>query len=337
MQLKKTVLSLSEQLSLNRIFRRFNRNKTLVLNYHGVVPDDYHIDAWTLIKERQFRKQMTYLTKYYKVISINEAINHIDHRSIDGKPKAIITFDDGYSNNYSVAYPILKEFNIPATIFVTTAFIDSVELFWFDKVIYAIQSSQCQVVDLNDHNLGIHYFSSANRSKRWVKIQCLLSKLKAKKAGQRGEIVEKIVSQLCPNFENASMIYPLKSNQIIEMSHNELIEFGSHTHRHEILTQLKPIHATETIQSSLNAIYRLTGRTVNYFSYPDGAINKNILEVLQKFQILAAFTTRNSFWDRRCSPYEIPRLKVGAYDSVDMYAAVLSGLNQFLIETKTLF
>lgn len=305
--------------------------------YHGIVPDDYPIDAWTLVRESEFRKQMSHLKKYYKVISIEEAINQINHPLNGGKPRVVITFDDGYENNYSIAYPIIKAFNFPATIFVATAFIDSPELFWFDKVIYDIQSTQCQILDLSAHNLDIHYFGSTEKSKRWDAIECLLSRLKAEEPSPRKKIVDEIRTRLSPKFEQIGMLFPLKSQQIVDMSGEGLIEFGSHTHSHEILTQLNTDEVRETVKASIEAIFELTGEEVRYFSYPNGEFKNDTIKVLKEARLNAAFTTTNGFWNTNVRPYEIPRLGVGGYDYIEIFAGALSGVKAAISSPKKWF
>lgn len=326
MSYKRNVLFILESLYFNKIWRYFNKNKIVVLMYHGIVPDDYPVDAWTLVKESQFKKQMAYLKKYYEVISIQEAFRSTKNYKNDLKPRAIITFDDGYSNNYTVAYPILKHFNFPAIIFLTTGFIDSPEFFWFDKIIYSIQRTKRRTMDLQQNNLGIHNFISDDKAKRWDQIDRLLSKLKEEEPTKREKIASEIIESLAPDLEKIEMLRLLNGHEISEMLAQGLIEFGSHTHYHEILTQLMPKEIRKTIESSIDAVFNLTGRKVRYFAYPNGNFNKAVVRELQKLEIEAAFTTIKRFWDSVCNIYEIPRLAVGGYDNIEIYAGFLSGI-----------
>ena len=85
---------------------------------------------------------------------------------------AIVTFDDGYKDNYIYAYPILKKYQIPATIFLTYDYIGQDDLFWWDQIGYIIDHSRNKHIDIK--NLGI--FSLADRKKKLSCIHFLLKK-----------------------------------------------------------------------------------------------------------------------------------------------------------------
>jgi len=121
------------------------------------------------------------------------------------------------------------------------------------------------------------------------------------------------------------------------MAANGLIEFGSHTHSHEILTQLKPEELRETVKSSIELISNLTGKRVQYFSYPNGKFSNETINVLKQFNLKAAFTTIKGSWDTDSTPYEIPRLGIGGYDSIEVYAGSLSGVKAGVSKLKKSF
>jgi len=112
---------LSEENLINKIF---NKKGIIVLMYHSITKQKSFYPY--AINEKTFQQQMDFLSQYCDVISIDEMYNILlDNKDFRYKrPKTVITFDDGYRNNYSIAYPILKKFNLPFTIFLTTDFIE---------------------------------------------------------------------------------------------------------------------------------------------------------------------------------------------------------------------
>jgi len=103
--------------SLCRLFRQ--QKKISILLYHSIGLNN----AQSNVTPNQFEMQMEYLRKNYTVVSLDEIISFIkEGKSLPKKPVAI-TFDDGYQNVYQNAYPLLKKYRLPATIFITTGYV----------------------------------------------------------------------------------------------------------------------------------------------------------------------------------------------------------------------
>jgi peptidoglycan/xylan/chitin deacetylase (PgdA/CDA1 family) len=95
-----------------------------VLMYHSIDNDDK--TSKLSVSPENFARQMEFLHKNrYNVISLEKAIPYIMKRENPPAKTIAITFDDGFENNYKSAYPVLKKYNIPATIFVVTSYVGS--------------------------------------------------------------------------------------------------------------------------------------------------------------------------------------------------------------------
>jgi len=293
--------------------------------YHGVVPDNYPIDSWTLVRESEFRKQMDVLAKHYEVIPLG-AVRDFCDRSNGGnaskKPTAIITFDDGYRNNYTVAFPILKEYGFHAAIFVCPGLLNQNDMVWYDKVIYAIQRSSCANLTIDSRRYD---FDSPERSKRWVEIDALLAYLKTRSEQDRSRLVDEIVRSLNAPLDQSECFAFLSEEEVRILRDSGLISIGSHTTDHEILTKIPISRAKETIISSVREIERIIGEDVMFFAYPNGDYNRDILGIVRTLPIQAAFTTTNDLYSAKYDRLEIPRVSVGGYD----------GLSRFLVSLIT--
>src|SRR3990170_6078256 len=131
-----------------RIIRRYYQEKRIaVLMYHEVLDDSAPINAWTVVKKSHFIRQMEYLQSNFRVVSLDEAFQSIYQQSMQtDKNIAVITFDDGYSGNKNVVFPIIESMAIPITIFVSTGTVQSRALNWYDLVIIALQhNSQTEI------------------------------------------------------------------------------------------------------------------------------------------------------------------------------------------------
>ena len=132
-------------------YQRFCRSRTnekglMILTYHSigniVEPDE----AVTL---EEFEKQLQYIKENYKVIPLEEAVEYLqrDIEKISGS--VVITFDDGYSDNYHSAYPLLKKHDFPATIFLVNDFINTDG----DKYLSTVQIRE---MEKNNISFGSH-------------------------------------------------------------------------------------------------------------------------------------------------------------------------------------
>ncbi|ODS34151.1 MAG: putative polysaccharide deacetylase [Candidatus Scalindua rubra] len=108
-------------------YQYINRSKTnkkglIILTYHSISNE---IEPDETVTPEEFERQLHYIKKNYKVISLEEAVGYLktDFEKISGS--IVITFDDGYSDNYHNAYPLLKKYNFPATIFLVSDFIEN--------------------------------------------------------------------------------------------------------------------------------------------------------------------------------------------------------------------
>lgn len=303
--LKNSILGTFNTVGLSALCRKSLRNQTIVLMYHGVAKDQWvaSIGNWLQVKESNFRKQMEHLKKYYNVVSFEYALRTIDQPS--KKPKAVITFDDGYANNFTVAYPILKDLDLPATIFLVTDMIDTNKLFWYDRLRTTLLGN----------------FESD-------KIEEIVQSYKTK----HPHIIDALVDEFICGYQLGSKQHIhdaygiLTYRQINEMQNSGLIDFDSHTHRHEILTQLNSGEPLDSIGHSLEI---MRGRGIEcgkVFCYPNGLYRPEHFDVLSKLGFKAAASTIHNTWRLKDHQYEIPRIGIGRDLSTPQFESLISGL-----------
>ncbi|MEP7036956.1 MAG: polysaccharide deacetylase family protein, partial [Acidobacteriota bacterium] len=115
-------------------------NRALVLMYHRIA--DLDNDPWQLaVSSSNFEQQLKVLKENYRLISVNELINHLDRKSIP-KHSVCITFDDGYRDNYLTAKPLLEKYKCPATFFISSHYIDHQQSFWWDELLEIILETE---------------------------------------------------------------------------------------------------------------------------------------------------------------------------------------------------
>ena len=257
---------------------KITNSQTIILNYHriGPVTDEWMI---TPLHQKIFEKQMKYLSENYEIISLNNLNEMIIKGSIP-KKAVVITFDDGYKDNYKFAFPILKKYNIPATMFLTTGPIEQKEMFWWDKINYVLSHTDVKSIDLND--IGTYQLiSDEDKIKSGFNI---VEKLKTIKNDKKESIIKNLIDITHVNIpDKLGNQHVLSWNEIKKMDKNG-IDFGAHTVNHPILTKVTLDEAKWEIVNSKNIIEEVLERKINSFAYPNGQnddFNKRILSLVK--------------------------------------------------------
>lgn len=128
--LRKRIMSLMHtKRSLEK--KIIKKNGVIVLMYHSV--SDPIKEYPYSINHDNFEAQMKFIKKNFNCLDIKNIVNSLNAGSENNNnPNVCVTFDDGYRDNIDIAYPILKKYNIPFTIFLTTSFIDSTNKTFLD-------------------------------------------------------------------------------------------------------------------------------------------------------------------------------------------------------------
>ncbi len=259
--------------------------------YHGVIRRALPVPDYCFITETQFREQMEYLARRCRVVSLLEALHRLRSGSID-RPTVAITFDDGYQNVFDVAFPVLREFQFPATVFINTGFVGTSKTVWFCRLIQAIAHTFNRTLEWRDLKLDLSTINAKAAASK--KLQACLKKLDHDDLlRQLDEIIKKLgcdgsLLDLSPDFRI------MNRGAIAAMSNSGLIQFGAHTASHSILTKIPLKKARDEIDESIQSITEWTGQACRLFAYPNGGsgdYDSNILSILKRFGIAAAVTT----------------------------------------------
>jgi peptidoglycan/xylan/chitin deacetylase (PgdA/CDA1 family) len=297
-----------------KLFHRLAyRDQLTVIMYHGIIKEPLIIEDWCFVDEHSFRLQMEYLKRCFEIVSLSEGVRRMGRGEIKG-PTAVITFDDGYQNNFDVAFPILWEERIPATIFLTTGFINTDDTVWYGRVNLALSKTQKTHLEWNGFKFDLS--RSDLKAKASVAIQESLKRLEHPKlmAAIRRVILELGDDPDC-SIAMDSPFRMLDKEAIGEMAVSGLIEFGAHTHHHSILSQLSDGERENEIRQSADSVYELTGQPCKYFAYPNGRrgdYSEEAIGDLKTYGIQAAVTTISGPNDRMTPVMELRRYGIGA-------------------------
>jgi peptidoglycan/xylan/chitin deacetylase (PgdA/CDA1 family) len=306
--------------NVHRLHSSFCRNQITILLYHGVVRAHLPVTDWCFLDDSLFRRQIAYLIENFSIVSLSAAINLLKNGAVD-KPTVVLTFDDGYQNNFDVAFPVLKQYGIPATIFLTTGLVDSSDTVWFCHIIRALSCTLKQSIRWNDTDLDL----SKPRLRAAASIR-LQASLKEYPPAELGSLVQRIyevldVDPLTP-LDLDSPFRMLTGSSIRTMLESGLVEFGAHTQTHAILSLLSPEDQWREISCSVTAVEHVTGQPCRLFAYPNGRTrdyDAKTIGLLRKCGVFAAVSTVSGSNDSRTSLMELKRYGVGSNVGMPMF------------------
>ena len=293
------------------------RDPFLVLIYHRVNPTQSRFSIERAEPEC-FRRQMAHLARDYHVLSLDEIVRRLDAGDPLPPRAAAITFDDGYEDNYTDAFPILRDLGLPATVFLTTGPIETGESLWFDRVLRAFERSTRERVTLPGGEPSHDLRDEDQRGREAIRALYALMRLSNE---ERLAAVDQLVRDLGGNGGPPTPM--LTWDQVREMAKGG-ITFGAHTVTHPILSRLSHSEAKAEIVESKQRIEEETGLPVTLFAYPVGRRSDYSPEVIRAVGdagFRAAFTTTpganargdDRFLLRRVKPWgeDVPSFALG--------------------------
>ena len=227
---------------------------------------------------RHFEEHVAWIRKHFEIVTLSKLLFLAANRQGHDRPLALITFDDGYIDSYTTAFPILKKCKASAVFFLPTAFIGTGRMPWWDEMAWILRHSSKEQISpwgsarsfrLDDQNIG--------RS-----IRDVLRLAKTRRIPFREQIDE--LAEACssivpsfPSFPNSSLGTRGNSeplfldwNQAREM-HSAGMDIGSHTHSHPLLAHLTPQAQERELADSKMILETELRETISAVAYPDGS------------------------------------------------------------------
>lgn len=289
-----------------------NSFKALILFYHQIAEREY--DPFCLaVTRKNFFLQLKFLKRYYQIISMDKLIFHLKNGGNKTKKYIVLTFDDGYSDNYSNARPILKNLKIPATFFISSVNINKTEPYWWDSLTAlfdpCIKLSNIIKVKFNNREF-IWKINSATKHKAFFEIHSLVQRLPV-------NTINKIIDQLRLKVKYpAEPAIPYRAMNEVEIGNlakNSLFCVGAHTHNHLFLSKQPAQTQKREIVMNKQILEKIIRLPVKYFSYPYGtkeSYTAQTMRYLKENGFQAACSTSRGIVALGVNLYELPRIPV---------------------------
>lgn len=299
---------------LINFYRTVKKNKyPIILMYHKV-------------KKEQFEKQINYLNTHYNLISLNNLITKLKSKKKFKPNTVVITFDDGYLVNFKDNYPILKKYDLPATIFLVTGLVGTKNKAWWDMLRYSILNTHLNNYIFKFENNIIHFDLSTDVSKN-SSLDTLHKVFSTFNYNDRKKALEQLYGDLEIDISKFNEIDSefMNWSQIKNMSKNK-IDFGSHTVTHPFLSNLPIYERIVELTDSKNTILKKLKKKQIPFCYPSGDMNKKIKNQVKKVGYSSACSISKGNITPKSDLFSLERIGVNINDNTAIFALKLTGI-----------
>ncbi len=295
----------------HRLTRILTRKQPRVLMYHRFS----NMEDSGKVSAAVFEQQICELKKNFNVQPLSRISGLIRQNKSFSHNTIAITVDDGYDDFYRIAYPILKRHGLPATVYITTDFIDGKLWLWPDKITYILHNTSADkmtltLTDGSDRVLSL--LTVADRSGAWSRLidHCLILG-----EVERRSFIDALARDLevAVNVEPPAAYAPMSWTAVQEISENG-IEIGAHTRSHPVLSRLNGGWLWEEINGCKNQLEKIVDKPVTAFCYPNGQ-PADYNDEVKRMVIDSGYSSATvAFHDKHGweDPFEIRRYGVGA-------------------------
>ena len=294
----KTVYSIIAA-AFNAIFLLDNRLSILI--YHRILPDSDSLRPGDPTAA-SFDWQMKLISRVFNPLSLDDALKGLESGKLP-KRAVCVTFDDGYSDNEAIALPILKKWNVPATVFVSTGYLNG-GIMWNDVVIEVVRRIKKNEIDLREVDLGVYSVGTDNE--KLESIGQIISAIKYMPLLERQRVITYMSSLVHKLPSNLMM-----TNEQVKKISSEGIEVGGHTCRHPILSSVSLADAEKEISDGKCYLENLIEKPLRFFAYPNGKKNIDYIDahrdLVERLGFSAALTTERGVSNQATDRFQIPR------------------------------
>lgn len=273
-------------LGVLRGFEFFERGRLRILMYHrftsGKHPHRISADA--------FEEQLRYLSERANVISLDTATKALEEGGLP--PYAVvITIDDGYRDAYDIAFPLLKKYEMPATVFAVTGLMDNKCWIWTDIPRYLLLNTKKERTDIQLGGTELR-ISPKNENDRLGAAGKINDRLKEMPDDEKESALLSLSGQLEVDLPESPVeeYMGITPDQAREMDRNG-VSIESHTSAHPIMTRIDPERMFQEAVSSRSRLEEVLDREVNHFCYPNGTFDREAAKAVKKAGYISAVST----------------------------------------------
>lgn len=313
----------------------WRRNRLLILCYHGVSLDDEHEwnPALYLTVDALRRRLEILRDSRCTVLPLQDALERLYDGTLPPRSVAI-TFDDGYFDFYSRAYPLLRAFDLPVTIYLATLRCENNRPVFNLMASYLVWKARGRVIDVPAIGMSLDLRTPSSQA---AAVQSVLGfaarerlNIDAKDALAAG------LAEACgvdyPALAARRLLTIMTPEEVRALASNG-VRFELHTHRH--ITPTAAAVWEREIAQNRQCIERMTSRPATHFCYPSGIYRPEFLPVLAEQRVVSATTCDSGLASRRTNPLLLPRFVDTTAVTPVEFEGWVSGVATFLSRNRS--
>ena len=301
--------------------QRVRRGRYLILAYHRIGTNGAPL--YSKLPQSAFAAQMRFLRQRYRILSVKEMVEELQDPAAQGRA-VVITFDDGYAGTYTEAFPVLRDYQIPATIYLTAGAIETGELSWYDKIFLQFQRASTNLTLELDAPRSFTLNTDAARLQAAEVVVTYLRTIPDDERQQWCARFDKLIPLPVDDLRGAMLTW-----DDIRMMRSAGITFGAHTMTHPVVSRLLPGRMRDEIAGSKNLIEERLNEGVHEFAFPFGKsrdCGTAAPELLKELGFVNAVTTMVGINRPGGNLYRLRRVVVGNDTSIASFALNLHRL-----------
>jgi peptidoglycan/xylan/chitin deacetylase (PgdA/CDA1 family) len=322
------VAHVATYLGVNKALLLVQGKGAVALNYHGVVPEEYLESPFTYgnaVGLREFGRQMIEVSRSFQPMTMAEFQAWKAGNKVCRRRPVLVTFDDGYRNNFTYAAPILERCGVPAVFNVATGYVGSRRILWLDEIHWRVVNWRRDTLPVADS----------------------MTEVDTPKAEKPRRRLAAAMREMCKRIPHATAVAylerlrkeeaPMPPGELYEfLSWDEVrklrtrgFEIGSHTVEHPVLSRLPAERLAIELRESKRTIETETGVTCSYFAYPNGSradISGEVVKATREAGYTMAFTVMGHGVSIEDDPLLLDRVYIPEGTSPSHFDSRISGL-----------
>lgn len=295
---------------------RFFGSKFGILCYHRIGTEG--VPLFSRLDPHVFEAQMRYLKKSYRIVSLAQLYKELlEDRKVS--PTIAVTFDDGYRDLYTYAFPVLRKYEIPATIYLIGRCMETGEAPWYDRIFIALAGFAHATIGLEmDCHCQFDLSTPALRAEAAWKIVCYLRTISDTRRREWCAAFEQRMNPPSNLLEGRMLNW----DQVRTMQRGAVF-FGAHTMTHPSVRQLESASFHEEFVHSKQILEAGLDSDVEHFAYPFGRssdVSSLAQEFLANSGYRSAVTTMEGFNVAGSNPYLLNRFQIDDNRSISLFA-----------------
>ncbi len=298
--------------------------RLIILNYHCAAGGDLH-------------RHLLYLRRHYRLLHLEEALEELYtprrqwKQPSDRRTPLVMTFDDGYRDNYTYGFPLVRELQVPITIFLIPGYMERGNCFWWQEADHLVRHAHVDKVTIEGRTYHLGQPEERNALVQTIDARVRYATSVAEREEFLALVREALVVPSSVTLEEA--VLPLKWAEVREMEESGWVSFGAHSMHHPILACLRDVAEVQReVGECRTVMEQRLGHRVRIFAYPVGKpehIGGEALRAVREVGYDWAVTAIGGINTPQGDPHQLRRIEIDVCHHWQIVAAETVGLWQF--------